>query len=148
MLPNAKGDPYEYCWGCGFCAEPDWQEKAHIVAHEDGGSTDPSNFFLLCHICHKEQPSRLPKGLQIEWLKRRPHFETVTRAKYGPEIQELLQSLKKKNVPWSEFLEWAEEHRKREPLSSGGHSLRADMSVFLCMARARWCDQTPEKGEA
>jgi hypothetical protein len=53
------------CWACGAIGHVD---RAHIVAHSDGGSMHPSNFFLLCGVCHREQPDHQAVDAQIFWL--------------------------------------------------------------------------------
>jgi hypothetical protein len=63
------------CWSC--CAEGDgapglgWLQRAHVVAKSAGGGNDPSNFFLLCGQCHREQPDGAPRAAQEAWLRRR-----------------------------------------------------------------------------
>jgi coenzyme F420-reducing hydrogenase beta subunit len=59
------GDPATECWACGATGS---LERAHIVAHRNGGSMDPTNFFLLCHICHEEQPDDATVEAQLFWL--------------------------------------------------------------------------------
>lgn len=39
------------CWAHGYVV--DSLERAHILSWQQGGSWEPSNFHLLCHLCHK-----------------------------------------------------------------------------------------------
>lgn len=139
QCPNAIGDAYEYCWGCGFCAsEDDWQTKAHIIAHEDDGSNDPTNYLLLCDVCHKEQPSKLPREAQIEWLKHVPHWRPVFEAKYGESLNRLTQMLAEQNVLFPEFYEWFENSGVKERAYAGSHSSRADLNALISLSMQHW----------
>jgi hypothetical protein len=63
---GANINPSECCWACGIDnIEP---QRAHIVARSNGGSDDPTNFFLLCGRCHKRQPDAATQETQIQWL--------------------------------------------------------------------------------
>jgi hypothetical protein len=58
------------CWACGsvgdsFCV------RAHVIARCHGGTDAPDNFFLLCDVCHDEQPDGLPRDVQESWLVNR-----------------------------------------------------------------------------
>jgi hypothetical protein len=57
------------CWACGAKDLP--LQKAHVVAHVDGGSNDPGNYFRLCEWCHQEQPELAARAVQVRWLKDR-----------------------------------------------------------------------------
>lgn len=58
-------DPLKECWACG---DERALEKAHIVAHAAGGTSDPDNYLLLCRECHKEQPDGASYDAQLRWL--------------------------------------------------------------------------------
>ena len=58
------------CFACGAYAGRGL-ERAHIVAKAHGGSYDPSNFWLLCHPCHREQPDGAPPAAQEMWRASR-----------------------------------------------------------------------------
>jgi hypothetical protein len=53
------------CWACCGLAN---LERAHIVAIAHGGGNEPENFFLLCWVCHREQPDGAPPDVQLKWL--------------------------------------------------------------------------------
>lgn len=61
-------DPLVQCWACGKKGR---LERAHIVARALGGSNDSSNFFLLCALCHVEQPDAQSREAQEQWLLNR-----------------------------------------------------------------------------
>lgn len=60
------------CWACGAAGDDDepsgWLQRAHVQAMSGGGTDDPSNFFLLCWVCHRDQPDGAPRDVQEEWL--------------------------------------------------------------------------------
>ncbi len=58
--------PRTHCWACRANSS---LQRAHIVAFSDGGSNKPTNFFLLCWECHREQPDCASREVQLEWLK-------------------------------------------------------------------------------
>lgn len=70
--------PLDRCWACCITCDADSRvQRAHIVARQRGGSFDPSNFFLLCLVCHNEQPDNAPVEVQVRWL--RTHESSVER---------------------------------------------------------------------
>lgn len=62
-------DPSTECWACGKYHPR--LERAHVVAKAFGGSDDPDNFFLLCSLCHVEQPDAQSREAQETWLRER-----------------------------------------------------------------------------
>lgn len=56
------------CWACCWTDAEFQPERAHVVGLANGGSNDPGNFFLLCHLCHREQPDGAGREEQEEWL--------------------------------------------------------------------------------
>ena len=67
-LVDDDDDAADSCWRCGYHAQKGEMTRAHIHAHRHGGSNDPSNYFLLCDICHREQPDAAPREEQIQWV--------------------------------------------------------------------------------
>lgn len=59
------------CWACGALYQTLGLERAHIDAYSKGGSNHPSNYFLLCSLCHREQPDGADKAFQVAWLVSR-----------------------------------------------------------------------------
>jgi len=71
------------CWGCGEIWGGDydvskkttpkeaWQkaplERCHIVPEALGGSSDPSNLFLMCKSCHESSPDTTDPKEFFEW---------------------------------------------------------------------------------
>ena len=78
-------DPASQCWACA--EEHKTLERAHVKARVAGGGMAPSNFFLLCRECHKEQPDGASESAQVLWLLEHEswlsrfhrHFEEVMR---------------------------------------------------------------------
>jgi 5-methylcytosine-specific restriction endonuclease McrA len=59
------------CWACGQSSAGEdggWLQRAHVVAASGGGSDAPENFFLLCAVCHREQPDGSGREAQEAWL--------------------------------------------------------------------------------
>ncbi len=54
-----------HCWRCGE-ARP--LERAHIVPHAIGGPDEPSNFVLLCRLCHLEAPDVDDPAILWLWI--------------------------------------------------------------------------------
>jgi hypothetical protein len=79
------GDGSDVCWGCGVDGDAGL-EKAHVIPVRFGGSMDPSNFFILCPVCHIEQPDAAPRAVQEEWLKARETQGSRIWTRYGGEI--------------------------------------------------------------
>jgi hypothetical protein len=80
--------PTEDCWACGD--EGTELERAHIVARAAGGTWDPSNFWLLCRQCHREQPDGAsPEAQQLWLLSREPVLERFFR-RFRETLQPLL----------------------------------------------------------
>jgi hypothetical protein len=73
-LPNLdeSSDPARTCWACGWELQGEGNlNRSHVVAKAHGGADEPSNYFLLCHVCHDEQPDGLPRESQLSWLRGR-----------------------------------------------------------------------------
>ena len=65
------------CFACGSCAGRSL-ERAHIIAKSSGGTYDPSNFWLLCGPCHRDQPDGAPPEAQELWRAARlPELERM-----------------------------------------------------------------------
>ena len=43
-------------------------DRAHIIPHMLGGSNNPSNFIILCHKCHLENPNTKYEDIYFTWL--------------------------------------------------------------------------------
>ena len=54
------------CWACGRVEKDPF--RCHIVAASNGGDLHPGNFFLLCDVCHRDQPDTAPRKHQLFWL--------------------------------------------------------------------------------
>lgn len=69
MLNINKSDAIRMCWACRIDFLSSLPVRAHIVADKHG-SSNQSNYFLLCNDCHSAQPDASPYEYQIEWIKR------------------------------------------------------------------------------
>ena len=74
------------CWGCGEMWGGDydvskkttpkqaWQkaplERCHIIPEALGGSSGPSNLFLMCKSCHENSPDTTEPKEFFEWCHR------------------------------------------------------------------------------
>lgn len=63
---------HEKCWCCGY-SDPEFPEytteRAHIIPHALGGSSDPENFVLLCPECHHDSPDVNDSIAMWDWIK-------------------------------------------------------------------------------
>lgn len=85
------------CFACHvFPDEEGWPrlQRCHIIAHSAGGSSDPSNFLVLCEDCHRAAPMTSDRTILIQWVHERPSWlklfvdmamEAVRRAGLQPE---------------------------------------------------------------
>ncbi len=78
------------CWGCGFETVDKGFTRAHVIARSDGGLDEPSNFFLLCDVCHREQPDGMPRSIQEEWLRKREDFFSRSMSLINGWLDEIL----------------------------------------------------------
>jgi hypothetical protein len=72
---------YAHCFACGYCSsEKSWRERtdylerAHIIAHEIGGSSTPDNFVMLCKKCHADAPMCNEPKYMAAFIKSRPKY--------------------------------------------------------------------------
>jgi hypothetical protein len=84
-------EAHKVCWACGFSKSKWRPTRAHIKAKSHGGSDDPSNFFLLCDRCHREQPDAASFDTQKNWLLQ--HENWITRE--VREAKEMFEKLRK-----------------------------------------------------
>ena len=56
----------ERCWRCGYKSK---LEKCHIIPHSLEGKDEPSNYVLLCKLCHEENPNVGNSNIMWDWLK-------------------------------------------------------------------------------
>jgi len=49
-------------------------ERAHIIAHSQGGNCWVGNFLLLCAQCHRQQPMLADRHEVIQWAQQHPHW--------------------------------------------------------------------------
>lgn len=86
------------CWACG-AEKKTVMVRAHVEAKSAGGEDTPSNYFLLCDVCHVEQPDGLSREIQEEWLiesenwfvrifKVWTQYMTELKQKYGGDVEQ------------------------------------------------------------
>ena len=75
-LPNVEQeDMFHHCWNCGEDKRSNSEknkvrlERCHIIAKSLGGGFEPSNFVLLCSLCHREAPNTSDKNDIWHWLE-------------------------------------------------------------------------------
>lgn len=67
-----------HCFACGYTGtgKTSWRQanliKAHVVPFSLGGSNDPSNFVLLCCVCHYINPETPSRAHYLRWLDTAP----------------------------------------------------------------------------
>ena len=67
-----------HCFACGYTGtgKTSWRHatliKAHVVPFSLGGSNDPSNFVLLCCVCHYINPETPSRADYLRWLDTAP----------------------------------------------------------------------------
>lgn len=98
-------DPLTQCWACR--GEDRSLEKAHVVAFSDGGSNDPSNYWLLCPECHREQPDNALPEAQVLWLLNHK-TEIAELFDYVAGTIEQLRAMSRAEGREAIFLEWWE----------------------------------------
>jgi len=54
------------CWNCGCKRKT---QRCHIVPHSLGGADDPSNYVLLCNVCHSNAPNCSNGDIMWDWIK-------------------------------------------------------------------------------
>jgi hypothetical protein len=80
IVESWNKDPKEvaHCFACGYTgiSEKSWRNanlsKAHVVPFSLGGSNDPSNFVLLCWVCHQINPETPSREHYLRWLDTAP----------------------------------------------------------------------------
>jgi len=89
LLARLGIDPAEAattCWGCRVDALRGPQ-RVHVVARTHGGSDAPDNFFILCWLCHRDQPDGVSRATQEAWLIRRESFFALASREWDGTIR-------------------------------------------------------------
>ena len=64
---------HEKCWCCGY-SDPEFPqyttERAHIIPHALGASSEPENFVLLCPECHHDSPDVNDSMAMWKWISK------------------------------------------------------------------------------
>jgi 5-methylcytosine-specific restriction endonuclease McrA len=67
-------DSFTHCWNCGDNKKSSdgktvRLERCHIIPHSLNGEDTPSNFVLLCNLCHTLAPNTSNKNDMWDWIK-------------------------------------------------------------------------------
>ena len=54
------------CWRCGYKRNT---ERCHVIPHSLEGIDEPSNYRLLCHDCHLENPNVNDPNAMDDWIR-------------------------------------------------------------------------------
>lgn len=88
------------CWACGKTSSRDsvgWLERAHVISAAAGGTNTPDNFFLLCSVCHREQPDGSSRNAQEVWLLRHDCEINVFMSLFDPVMRYVQDSMTHRN---------------------------------------------------
>lgn len=57
------------CYACGVTTKN--LQRCHIVPHSCGGSTEYDNMFLMCEMCHQDNPDTIYADMFYKYVKGR-----------------------------------------------------------------------------
>lgn len=68
-------EAHERCWRCGYDLP---LQRCHIIPASLGGLDTPSNYVLLCNMCHREAPNVDDARFMWKWIRatRVPFYDT------------------------------------------------------------------------
>jgi hypothetical protein len=68
-------EAHERCWRCGYQLP---LQRCHIIPDSLGGADAPSNYVLLCNMCHREAPNVADARFMWIWIKATcvPFYDT------------------------------------------------------------------------
>lgn len=108
------------CFACQGGESDTWStsrlERAHIIAHAEGGSADVGNFVLLCFRCHAEAPMvGTSKSPMIDWINRHESNAARIAARITKEITHIPASVlsRMNDIVKGHGIEAIEEHCKK-----------------------------------
>ena len=143
-LPNvAPGLADVSCWACGTTGDGFTPERAHVVAHADGGSNEPGNFVLLCALCHREHPDGQPWRVQRAWLLTRPSASDLLMQIVAPILAACEAEASRRGRPGavSEWTRTAARPNVGSP-SAGFANTIANVRAAYIAAFFAWLDET------
>jgi hypothetical protein len=87
LVARAIGWGEPFCFRCGWLvpipeegtitsrwkAAEGWLDRAHLVAHVNGGSGKAENLVPLCSLCHSLQPESIDGTAVIDWINGAEH---------------------------------------------------------------------------
>jgi hypothetical protein len=139
--PSFVDDPEDpSCFACKvFPGDDDWPrlQRCHIVAHSAGGSSQPSNFLILCEDCHRAAPMTTDRTLLVQWVHERPSWLQIW-------MEMALEAVKKAGIQLEkvgpinqrEFEEFAYSRK----LDFHPHSTRLDKMVCIAYLLREYLD--------
>lgn len=122
---------HETCWACGYGNSGFKPTKAHVVRHADGGSMTPDNFFLLCEICHRRQPSGLSRAAQELWLRNSLDWITDMQSRHGVALRKLSEELVASGTNLSDVWRFVETPEFRKQVQLDCDSLFATIPTAI-----------------
>lgn len=85
---------HEKCWCCGY-SDPEFPEytteRAHIIPHALGGSSEPENFVLLCPECHVDSPDVNDPMAMWDYFKLKNYSMDTGNKKYTIDPYDMLE---------------------------------------------------------
>jgi hypothetical protein len=88
------------CWACGLSSGSVELQRCHIIPHALGGKDEPSNYVLLCGLCHEEAPNIKSETIMWKWLR-----EVRVTNPYGGMACPLAKQKALRQFTWKRFLE-------------------------------------------
>jgi hypothetical protein len=81
---RSLSEAHDTCWACGLrWHRPDgrgWTARCHVQARANLGGGSGTNLFLLCRLCHEQQPDGRPRDEQELWLLEHPAYHVLVVA--------------------------------------------------------------------
>jgi hypothetical protein len=82
------------CWACGYNFRKGSPARAHVVPHSSGARIDDAgNYWLLCDVCHAEQPDGLGPQVQEVWLRGHEDWFKISQRNLKPFFTAMLETI-------------------------------------------------------
>lgn len=137
-LPNVApdDDPARTCWACGNSGPASFRPvRAHIHAARFGGRDEPLNYFLLCALCHDEQPDAASREVQIDWLLHRESVRERFRVRHLPKVAQFIEWLWANGIDIETATAFVRSDAAREAMRASGCGVHAVGDTFFAIAR-------------
>lgn len=83
------------CWACGSQSS---LQRAHVEPYCLNNNEEPENYFLLCELCHKEQPDVADREYQESWIINHESEITRIEREMALSIKYLKEQIEKNNL--------------------------------------------------